>query len=100
MIGLGHYLTVSAILFGIGLFGILTRRNVLLVLLSIELMLNAVNLSFVAFAAHLHDLAGQAIVFFTMIVAACEVTVGLAMVVLFYRKKSSTDVDELDSMRW
>ena len=69
----------------------LVRRNILMVLLSVELILNSANLSFVAFSSFLGDLTGQAVVFFTMIVAAAEVTVGLAIVVLFYRKKSSTE---------
>ena len=78
----------------------LVRRNILMVLLSIELILNSANLSFVAFSSFLGDLTGQAVVFFTMIVAAAEVTVGLAIVVLFYRKKSSTDTDELNTLKW
>ena len=100
MIGLHHYLTVSALLFSIGLVGLLTRRNVLLILLSIELILNAANLSFVSFSSFLGDLSGQAVVFFTMIVAAAEVTVGLAIVVLLYRKRNSTDADELRMLKW
>ena len=99
-IGLSHYLAVSAILFAIGLFGMLTRKNILMVLLSIELILNAANLSFVSFSAYLGDLAGQVVVFFTMIVAAAEVTVGLAIVVLLYRKKGTTNIDELKSLKW
>lgn len=100
MIGLHHYLTVSAVLFSIGLAGILTRRNVLMILLSIELILNAANLSFVSFSSFLGDLSGQVVVFFTMIVAAAEVTVGLAIVVLLFRKKETTNIDELKSLKW
>lgn len=100
MIGLHHYLAVSAILFSIGLVGILTRRNVLMILLSIELILNAANLSFVSFSSFLGDLSGQVMVFFTMIVAAAEVTVGLAIVVLLFRKKETTNIDELKSLKW
>ena len=100
MIGLHHYLVVAALLFVIGLFGMLVRRNILMVLLSIELILNAGNLSFVAFSSYLGNLTGQVMVFFTMIVAAAEVTVGLAIVVLFYRKKNSTDTDELNTLKW
>ena len=100
MIGLHHYLTVSAILFAIGLLGILRRRSVLMILLSIELILNAANLSFVAFSSALGNLAGQAVVFFTMIVSAAEVTVGLSIVVLLYRKQHSTDTDNLKSLKW
>ena len=100
MIPLQHYLIVASLLFVVGLFGVLVRRNILMVLLSIELILNAANLSFVAFSAFLGDLTGQVMVFFTMIVAAAEVTVGLAIVILFYRKKNSTDTDELNTLKW
>ena len=99
-IGLGHYLVISAILFCIGLFGLLVRKNILMMLLSIELILNAANLSFVSFSSFQGNLSGQIVVFFTMIVAAAEVTVGLAVVVLLYRKTQSTDVDKLDSLKW
>lgn len=100
MIGLHHYLIVSTILFCIGLIGMLTRKNVLMILLSIELILNSANLSFVAFSSSWGNLQGQAVVFFTMIVAAAEVTVGLAIVVLLYRKKESTNIDELKTLKW
>ena len=100
MIGLHHYLIVSAMLFIIGLFGLLVRRNILMVLLSMELILNAANLSFVSFSSFRGELTGQAVVFFTMIVAAAEVTVGLAMVVLLYRKKRTTNTEDLRSMKW
>ena len=100
MIGLQHYLVVSAALFSIGLFGILTQRNILMILLSIELILNAANLSFVAFSSFLGDLSGQVVGFFTMIVAAAEVTVGLTIVVLLFRKKNTTSIDELKTLKW
>lgn len=100
MIPLHHYLVVAALLFVIGLYGLLVRRNILMALLSIELILNSANLSFVAFSSFLGDLSGQVMVFFTMIVAAAEVTVGLAIVVLFYRKKDSTDTDQLSTLKW
>ena len=100
VINLHHYLAVSAMLFSIGLLGILTRRNVLMILLSIELILNAANLSFVSFSSYLGNLSGQVVVFFTMIVAAAEVTVGLAIVILLYRKKETTDIDELKTLKW
>ena len=100
MIPLTHYLVVSSLLFVIGLFGMLVRRNVLMVLLSIELILNAANLSFVTFSSFLGNLTGQVMVFFTMIVAAAEVTVGLSIVVLLYRKKDSTDTDKLNTLKW
>ena len=100
MIGTSHYLAVSGALFSLGLYGLLTRRNILLILLSIELMLNAGNLAFVAFSAHTANLAGQAVVFFTMIVAAVEVTVGLAIVLLLFRSKKTSRVDGLESLKW
>lgn len=100
MIGLHHYLTVSALLFSIGLVGILVRRNVLMILLSIELILNAANLSFVAFSSYMGDLSGQVVVFFAMIVAAAEVTVGLSIVILLYRKKNTTSTKELETLKW
>ena len=99
-VGLGHYLVVSAMLFCLGLFGLLIRKNILMMLLSVELILNAANLSFVSFSSFGGNLSGQVVVFFTMIVAAAEVTVGLAVVVLLYRKTQSTDVDKLDTLKW
>ena len=98
--GLHHYLIISAALFSFGLVGMLTRRSILMVLLSLELMLNAANLSFVSFSSALGDIQGQAVVFFTMIVAAAEVTVALAVVVLLFRKKDSTDIEELKNLKW
>ena len=100
LIGLQHYLILSALLFSIGLVGMLTRRSVLMILLSIELILNAANLSFVSFSSFLGNLSGQVVVFFTMIVAAAEVTVGLSIVVLLFRKKDTTDIDELKTLKW
>ncbi|MBI2095550.1 MAG: NADH-quinone oxidoreductase subunit NuoK [Candidatus Omnitrophica bacterium] len=100
MIGLHHYLVVSAILFSVGLVGMLTRRNILMILLSIELILNSANLSFVAFSAFLGDLSGQAVVFFTMIVAAAEVAVGLSLVILLYRRQHTTGVKAMETLKW
>ena len=100
MIGTQHYLVLSGILFSIGLFGVLTRRSVLMILLSIELLLNAANLSFVAFSSALGNLSGQAVVFFTMLVSAAEVTVGLSIVVLLYRKLHTIETDSLRSLKW
>lgn len=100
MPSLHHYLIVSAALFCIGLVGMLTRRNILMVFLSLELMLNAANLSFVSFSSAIGDLSGQVVVFFTMIVAAAEVTVALAVVILLFRKKDSTDIEELKTLKW
>ena len=99
-VGIQHFLTISAVLFSIGLIGMLTRKNILMILLSIELILNAANLSFVTFSSYLGDLSGQVVVFFSMIVAAAEVTVGLAIVVLLFRKKGSTSTEELKSLKW
>lgn len=100
MIGLQHYLVVSAALFSIGLVGIFVRRNLLMILLSVELVLNAANLSFVAFSSYLGNLSGQVVVFFTMIVAAAEVAVGLSIVILVYRKKGNTNTEGLETLKW
>ena len=100
MIGIHHYLFVATALFAIGLSGILLRKNILMILLSTELILNAANLSFVSFSSFLGDLSGQVVVFFTMIVAAAEVTVGLAIVILLYRKKHSTSTESLETLKW
>ena len=100
MIPLSHYLVVSAALFSIGLVGILTRRNLLMILLSIELILNAANLSFVSFSSFRGDLSGQAVVFFTMIVAAAEVTVGLSVVMLLFRKTGKIEIQSLKTLKW
>ena len=100
MITLTHYLVVSALLFAIGLHGILTRRNVLLILLCIELMFNAANLAFVAYGRARGDAAGQLIVFFVIAVAAAEVTVGLAIAILMSRRLSSLNADEASHLKW
>jgi len=99
MIPSTDYLLLSAALFSIGAAGALLRRNALIVFISIELMLNAVNLSFVAFARQLGDMAGQVYVFFVLVVAAAEVVVGLAIIVNIYRSRASVDVDDADSLR-
>ncbi|HVB70955.1 MAG TPA: NADH-quinone oxidoreductase subunit NuoK [Acidimicrobiales bacterium] len=93
------YLILAAILFGIGAFGLLTRRSALIMFMCIELMLNAVTLTFVTFSRTLGDIGGQASVFFVMVVAAAEVTVGLGIVVAVFRRRSSTSVDELSEMK-
>ncbi|HED03178.1 MAG TPA: NADH-quinone oxidoreductase subunit NuoK [Candidatus Fraserbacteria bacterium] len=93
------YLLLSAALFSIGAAGALLRRNALIVFISIELMLNAVNLSFVAFARQLGDMTGQVYVFFVLVVAAAEVVVGLAIIVSIYRTRASVDVDDADNLR-
>jgi len=94
-----YYLLLSAALFSIGTAGVLVRRNALIVFISIELMLNAVNLSFVAFARQWGDMAGQIYVFFVLVVAAAEVVVGLAIIVNIYRARTSIDIDDADTLR-
>jgi NADH-quinone oxidoreductase subunit K len=83
-----------------GLVGVLVRRNIIVILLCIELMLNATNINFVAFAEHLHDLGGQIFVFFTLTVAAAEVGVGLAIVVAIHRSKDTINVEEFNLLKW
>jgi NADH-quinone oxidoreductase subunit K len=100
MITLGNYLALSGIIFSIGLIGVMTSRNVLKVLLSLELLLAASNLSFVAFSKFNGDYSGQLIVFFVILVAAAEVAIGLAIVVLMYRRLSTIQADELRTMKW
>lgn len=100
MIGLEHYLTVAAILFVIGIFGIfLNRKNVIVILMSIELMLLAVNINFVAFSHHLHDLVGQVFTLFILTVAAAEAAIGLAILVVFYRNRGAIDVEDVSVMK-
>jgi NADH-quinone oxidoreductase subunit K len=98
-VGLHHYLVVSALLFSIGLLGVIIRRNVLVIYLSLELMLNAANLALVAFSRFNNNLNGQLIVFFIITVAASEVAVGLALIVALYRKRQTTHVEDLATMR-
>ena len=100
MIGLAHYLVASALLFAIGLAGIMTRRNVLMILLCIELMFNAANLAFVAYARSLGDAGGQIVAFFVIVVAAAEVTVGLAIAILLARQLKTLNADEVSLLKW
>ena len=100
MITVTHYLVVSALLFAIGLMGIMTRRNVLMILLCIELMFNAANLAFVAYARAWGDLGGQIVVFFVIAVAAAEVTVGLAIAILMARRLSTLNADDANLLKW
>ena len=100
MITTAHYLVASALLFAIGLVGIMTRRNILMILLSIEVMFNAANLAFVAYARAWGDLGGQLIVFFVIVVAAAEVTVGLAIAILLARQLKTLNVDEVSLLKW
>ena len=99
MIDATQYLSLAAVLFGIGLIGVMTKRNVLVVFMCIELMLNAANLTFVTFARMLNDIGGQALVFFVLVVAAAEVVVGLGIVVTNYRRRETTVADDLDSLK-
>ena len=100
MIPLSYYLVVSAVLFAIGTAGVFLRRNLITILLSIEIMLNAVNLSFVAFGRQFGNLDGQIIVFFVMTVAAAEAAVGLAIVIGLYRHRESLNPDAFASLKW
>ena len=93
------YIGLSALLFTIGAMGVLLRRNALIIFMSIELMLNAANLAFVALAYHMGDLGGQIFVFFVMTVAAAEVAVGLALIVTIFRAKASINIDEINSLK-
>jgi NADH-quinone oxidoreductase subunit K len=99
-IGLSHYLTVAAILFTLGIFGIfLNRKNVIVILMSIELILLAVNINLVAFSAYLGDLTGQVLAMFVLTVAAAEAAIGLAILVIFFRRHGTIAVDAADRMR-
>ncbi len=98
-IGIHNYLFLSALLFCIGVFGVLYRRNAIVMFMSIEIMLNAVNLLFVAFSTYHQDAQGQVFVFFSMAVAAAEVAVGLAIVVSIYRNMGSIDIDNLKNLK-
>jgi NADH-quinone oxidoreductase subunit K len=100
MITLGNYLALSGIIFSVGLVGVMTSRNVIKVLLSLELLLAASNLSFVAFSKFNGDYAGQLIVFFVILVAAAEVAIGLAIIVVMYRRLSTIQADDLKEMKW
>ena len=99
-VGLGHYLTVAAILFTLGIFGIfLNRKNVIIMLMSIELMLLSVNINFVAFSYFLSDLVGQVFALFVLTVAAAEAAIGLAILVVFFRNRGSIDVQDINTMK-
>ena len=99
-IGLGHYLSVGAILFTLGIFGIfINRKNVIIILMSIELILLAVNINLVAFSTHLGDLVGQVYALFVLTVAAAETAIGLAILVAFYRNRGSIAVEDINQMK-
>jgi len=98
-VGLEHYLVVSAVLFALGLAGVLVRRNLLVIYMGLELMLNAANLALVAFSRFNNNLDGQVFVFFVITVAAAEVSVGLALIVALYRKRQTAHVEDLTTMK-
>lgn len=100
MIPLTYYLILSGVLFSIGVFGFVLKRNIITIFMCVELMLNAVNLTFVAFARFYGDLAGQVFVFFVMAVAAAEAAVGLGIIVALFRNRQTLDIDSARLMRW
>ncbi|MGO9120535.1 MAG: NADH-quinone oxidoreductase subunit NuoK [Desulfomonilaceae bacterium] len=100
MVTLQHYLVLSAILFSLGIIGVMFRRNLIVILMSLELMLNSVNLTFIAFARYLDSVEGQIFVLFIMVVAAAEVAVGLAVTVAIFRESGSIDVNDVKLMKW
>lgn len=95
-----YYVMLSAVVFLTGLVGVLIRRNIIIILLSIELMLNATNINFVAFSHHFQNVTGQVFVFFALTVAAAEVAVGLAIIIALYRTRASINVDEFRLLKW
>ena len=101
-IGLTHYLIVSAVLFSIGLYGALSRKNAIVILMCVEIMLNAANLSLVAFSRFItpEQLSGQTLAIFSIVVAAAEVSVGLAIVIALYRQRKSIDVTDINLLKW
>ena len=102
MVGLEHYLILSAVLFAIGLYGALAKRNAIIILMSIELMLNAVNIAMVAFSRYIVPLllTGQVFAIFIMVVAAAEVAVGLAIIIAIYRHRQTIDATKVDLLKW
>ncbi|PLX96433.1 MAG: NADH-quinone oxidoreductase subunit NuoK [Desulfuromonas sp.] len=100
MISVYHYLVLSAILFSMGTFGVLTRKNAIVIFMCIELMLNSVNLSFIALSRHLGNMDGQVFVFFVMTVAAAEAAVGLALFITLFRNNETIEVDQVNLLKW
>lgn len=100
MVPLSYYVILSLIVFMIGVIGVLIRRNIIVLLLSIELMLNAANINFVAFSHYLQNVTGQVFVFFVLTVAAAEVVVGLAIIIALYRGKATINVEDVNLMKW
>ena len=99
-VGLEHFLILSAILFSIGLYGALAKRNAVVILMSIEIMLNAVNIAMVAFSRYSHIITGQVFAIFIMVVAAAEAAVGLAIIIAIYRSRETVDAEKIDLMKW
>jgi NADH-quinone oxidoreductase subunit K len=95
-----HYAVLAAALFTIGLIGVMVRRNIIIIFMSIELMLNAVNINLVAFSAQWHQVVGQVFAIFVIAVAAAEAAVGLGIILAFYRNKETINIDEMNLMRW
>ena len=100
MVPIAHYLILSVILFGIGVAGVFIRRNAIVIFMCIELMLNAANLAFIAFARYLCSMDGQIFVFFVMTVAAAEAAVGLGIIIALYRNRETINVDDINLMKW
>ena len=100
MVSTTHFLVLGVILFTIGTVGVIIRRNVIIMFMCVELMLNAVNLTFLAFARHFNQIDAQIFVFFVMTVAAAEAAVGLALIVMLARRTNSVDIDQADTMKW
>jgi NADH-quinone oxidoreductase subunit K len=100
MVPLDNYLILSAIMFTIGVVGVLTRRNAIIVFMSIELMLNSVNLTLVAFSAFLGDPTGQMLVFFVITIAAAEAAIGLAIIIALFRNRQTVNIDEINLLKW
>ena len=99
-IGLNHYLILSALIFALGVIGVLVRKNAIIIFMSIELMLNAVNLAFVAISHFTGNIDGQVFVFFIMTVAAAEVAVGLAIIITIFRNRQSVNIDDISILKW
>ena len=100
MIPLNWYLILSAVLFLIGVLGFFVKRNIIALLLSVEIMLNAVNLTFVAFSSRIHQISGQIFVFFVLVVAAAEAAVGLALIIAMFRNRETLNVDRSNLLKW
>ena len=100
MISIQHYLILGAMLFTIGVVGVLTRRNIMVILMSIELMMNAVNINLIAFSSRLGEVSGQVFAIFVITVAAAEAAVGLGIVIAMFRNKETMNINEIDLMKW